>query len=159
MSGGSEIDARIQLAYDESVRGLDIQSSSIDELRSRTGVLLAAASIASAFLGATALKHHHVLYWVSVVAIILFVAAIFFCLSVLWPSEDWEFAYNARTLDTEYFAKDVDASEMCRAMALGNADSRKVNGEKLKRRFTPFRCACVALVANIIMWLVDIGVR
>jgi hypothetical protein len=136
-----------------------MQSASLDELRSRTGVLLAAASLSSAFLGATALKHHDVMFCASVAAIILFVAAIFFCLSVIWPSEDWDFAYSARTLDERYFAKGVDVSEMCRAMALGNADSRATNRERLKCRYTLFRWACGTLGSSIVIWLIDIGVR
>ena len=160
----ADIDPRATLVYDESVRGLDMQSTSIDELRSRTGVLLAAASVASAFLGATALQHHHVLYWVSVVAILLFVATIVLCLCVLWPSEVWEFAFNARTLDDWYFAKDGDAeevtaSDMARQMARSNADSREGNKAHLKCRFELFRFASIALGLNLVFWLIDIGVR
>jgi hypothetical protein len=57
-----DIDARVMLAYDESVRGLNMQSTAVDELRSRTGVLIAAATVASAFLGSTALARHSATY-------------------------------------------------------------------------------------------------
>ena len=58
MSDDDAVDPRVRLTYDESIRGLDMQSATLDELRNRTGVLLAAASLSSAFLGATALEHH-----------------------------------------------------------------------------------------------------
>ena len=45
-----------ELAYGESVRAIESQAGGLDELRTRTGVLLAAASIVASFLGAEALK-------------------------------------------------------------------------------------------------------
>jgi hypothetical protein len=40
-----------KLAYEEAVRGLDKQETLLEALRARTGVLLAASSIATSFLG------------------------------------------------------------------------------------------------------------
>ena len=40
-----------RLAYEAAQRALDKQERLIDELRSRTGLLLAAASLAASFLG------------------------------------------------------------------------------------------------------------
>ena len=44
-----------QLAYDASLRSLDKQEELVAEIRSRTGVLLAASSLAASFLGEPAL--------------------------------------------------------------------------------------------------------
>jgi hypothetical protein len=155
----SDVDPQLKMIYDESVRGLDMQSATLDELRNRTGVLLAAAALSSAFLGATALQRHHVLYWATVLATLLFVGSVILCLAVLWPSEDWEFAFNARTLDETYIASGVDGTAMCRSMALGNGRSRDVNREKLRCRFKLFRWACGTLAASLVFWLLDIGIR
>jgi hypothetical protein len=40
-----------ELAYDASLRRLDKQEQLLEELRARTGLLLAAASLAASFLG------------------------------------------------------------------------------------------------------------
>jgi hypothetical protein len=40
-----------KLAYEAALRGLDKQEGLIEELRTRTGVLLAASSLAASFLG------------------------------------------------------------------------------------------------------------
>jgi hypothetical protein len=40
-----------KLAYEAALRGLDKQENLLEELRTRTGVLLAASSLAASFLG------------------------------------------------------------------------------------------------------------
>jgi hypothetical protein len=154
-----EIDPVAKLVYDESVRGLDMQSQSLDEIRSRTGVLIAAATIAAALLGASALTRHHVTYWANLWALITFGLVVGFCLLVLWPGTKWTFAYNAATLDDTYFKQQVDATEACRSMARGRAKHRKANAKRLRWRYRWFRLACLALLADTILWLVSIGVR
>ena len=47
----SDVDPRVKLAYEESVRGLDMQNETLNELHSRTGVVIAAATVASGILG------------------------------------------------------------------------------------------------------------
>jgi hypothetical protein len=154
-----EIDARVKLAYDESIRGLNMQSTAVDELRSRTGVLIAAATVASAFLGSAALARHPASYWANILGLLAFIAVIGLSLGVLWPSEDWEFVYDPEVLDEDYFVGEVDVTEMCRAMSLGNAGSHQKNQGKLNGRFKLFRFASVALLIDVLLWLVGIGIR
>jgi hypothetical protein len=154
----ADVDPRAEAIYQESVRGLDMQSASLDELRNRTGVLLAAATVASAFLGATALGVHGAFaQWVSAAATLVFASVIGLCLAVLWPAEDWEFVYDARTLDAEYIEKSVDGTAMYRSLAKGNAKSREINRDKLRPRFTLFRIACALLAVDVALWLLAIG--
>lgn len=47
-----------RLAYEAALRALDKQERLIDELRNRTGLLLAAASLAASFLGREAFAGH-----------------------------------------------------------------------------------------------------
>jgi hypothetical protein len=154
-----EIDARVKLAYDESIRGLNLQSTAVDELRSRTGVLIAAATVASAFLGSAALARHPASYWANILGLLAFIAVIGLSLGVLWPSEDWEFVYDPEVLDEDYFVREVEVTEMCRAMSLGNAGSHHENQGKLNGRFKLFRLASIALLLDILLWLVGIGIR
>jgi hypothetical protein len=44
-----------RLAYDASLRSLDKQEQVLDELRARTGLLIATSSLAASFLGRPAL--------------------------------------------------------------------------------------------------------
>ncbi len=148
-----------KLILDEAVRGLDMQSETLNGLRNRTGVLIAAATIAAALLGATALQRHQVTYGVNVAAMGVFGVVVFFCVCVLWPSDKWAFVCSANTLDETYFEKRVDPTHACRSMALGHANHRDSNKRKLKWRFSFFRVACVVLTADVVLWLVGIGVR
>jgi hypothetical protein len=154
-----EIDPLAKLILDEAVRGLDTQSETLNELRNRTGVLIAAATIATALLGATALQRHPVTYGVNLAAMFVFGVVISCCVCVLWPSDKWAFVYSAKTLDETYFERRVDPTQACRSMALGHAKHRDSNKRKLKWRFGFFRVSCAALTADVVLWLVSIGVR
>jgi hypothetical protein len=46
-----------KLAYEAALRGLDKQENLLEELRARTGVLLAVSSLAASFLGQQAFRH------------------------------------------------------------------------------------------------------
>jgi hypothetical protein len=46
-----------QIVYGEAVRAISAQEDNLDALRARTGTLLAAASVATAFLGGQVLAH------------------------------------------------------------------------------------------------------
>jgi hypothetical protein len=48
--------AHYELAYDEARRALDAQESVVNELRTRSGVLIAAAAITTSFFGGRALS-------------------------------------------------------------------------------------------------------
>jgi hypothetical protein len=58
MSGESAERHRARLAYEASLRALDQQQRIVEDIRARTGVLLAAASLAASFLGARVFHGH-----------------------------------------------------------------------------------------------------
>lgn len=154
----AEIDPLAKLIYDESVRALDVQSKALDELRSRTGTLIAATNIGSAFLGAAALKHHPATYSLNLAGFVVFAAVIVTCLFILWP-RGWQFAYEATDLDGAYIVKREDPTQACRSMAKGHTEHRKANRNKLKPRFIAFQLACIGLAADTALWLLSVGVR
>jgi hypothetical protein len=89
--------SREELAYAQSVRALDHQARVLDELRSRTGVLLAGASIVASFLGAQALSGAD-LDLLGGLGLLAFLAVIALSIWVLWPSGGWNFAMSATVL-------------------------------------------------------------
>lgn len=60
-----------QLAYEEAVRGLSQQQSALDNFRTRAGILVSAAAIATSFLGGQALADRGFATW-SWLAVTLF---------------------------------------------------------------------------------------
>ena len=152
-------DARKALVYDESRRAITQQQTALDALRTRTGVVIAAASIASSFLGAQALNDHpafSIWSWLAIVAFgVVGVAAI----SVLWPRKNWFFSNNVDTLLSGYVEGEEPASldEMHVDVAEYNQKHWNENQEKLTKMYVAFQIACGALVLEIAFWLIDLG--
>lgn len=83
-----------QLAYEEAKRQIDRQSSILDGLRSRAGILLAAISVTTSFLGGQALAEHGFSTWAGL-ATAFFVGAGAACVTILWPTAKWTFDLSA----------------------------------------------------------------
>jgi hypothetical protein len=65
-----------KLAYEAALRGLDKQENLLEELRTRTGVLLAASSLAASFLGQQAFQNPSP-RGLAITALVAFVATIY----------------------------------------------------------------------------------
>src|SRR5438105_4214347 len=99
-----------EIVYGESVRAIEAQESALDGLRARTGTVLAAASLTTAFLGPQALARHQSVTiiggtqtlqpvfnlgaWIAIVA---FIAVAGFTIVILLPWT-WDFATSVRIL-------------------------------------------------------------
>jgi hypothetical protein len=151
-------DPRKKLAYEESIRALEQQSSVLDELRSRTGVLLAALSLSASFLGAQALKNSGFAGW-SWAAVGTFAASGLLSLRVLWPGAGWKFTANAKTIIEDVNSGDPPTlDQMYETYAEDNQEVWADNSEKrLKPLFRCFRLAVLALVLQVAFWLLALG--
>ncbi len=150
-----------RLVYEESVRTLGQQRELLDGLRNRSGILLAATSVATAFLSAQALVPHQELDALGWSAIILFCAVVFLSLAVLIPWH-WTFAHHPHALigvhleweDPPPNWQPSTLHEIYRDLSYWNGVHYEENGRKLKLMFAVFALACVALAAEIILWLI-----
>lgn len=97
MSSDSGGDPRIKIVHEEATRGWAQQSSILDEIRARTGVLLATATIAATLLGGTDALRHDKFTFLGVVALVLFCLVVGLCVYVLGPSRDWAFAHDSQS--------------------------------------------------------------
>jgi hypothetical protein len=79
------------LAFEEGVRGLTRQEAQLDGMRSRAGILLSAAAIATSFLGGRALSDHGPEVW-TWLAIAGFMGLAVGARVILWPRRDWAFS-------------------------------------------------------------------
>jgi hypothetical protein len=150
-----------RLVYEESVRTLEQQRDLLDGLRNRSGTLLAAASVATAFLSAQALVPHQALDGVAWSAIVLFCAVVFLTLAVLIPWR-WTFAHHPHALigvhleweDPPRDWRPSSLHEMYRDLSYWNGVHYEENGRKLQVMFAVFALACLALAAETILWLI-----
>ena len=123
-----------KLAYDEAVRGLSQQQSVLESFRTRAGILLSAAAIATSFLGGTALQDGELTRW-SWLAIVVFGLVGLAALFALWPRKDWEvFAAPRRLIETYVeTASALDLAAIRRDLALHMEDSYDENAKRLQR--------------------------
>jgi hypothetical protein len=150
-------DPRKKFAYDESVRALNLQSSALDDLRARTGILLAAVSLTATFIGSRALEEGFSTW--TRLALGFFIASGGFCLGVLWPRGDWGFTFNAKTILEGYIeaSNPAELDEMFVELAEINQTNWETNAEKLRWLYWSFRLAVLALVLQVPCWLAAIG--
>jgi len=95
-----------EIIYAESTRAITAQEASLDELRSRTGVLLAALSVSTSFLGAQTATGG--LGLLGVIALLTFAAAVGACLYVLRPQRGWVFDLDAEILAEDWIDEERD---------------------------------------------------
>ena len=150
-----------RIVYEESVRALSQQRELLDGLRSRAGTLLAATSIATAFLSAQALRDSAALHVLAWTAIVLFCVVVLLTLAILVPW-NWTFAHHPHLLigvhlesaDPPPGWQPSTPSEVYRNISYWDGVHFTENGRKLQLMFVLFALACAALGAEIVIWLI-----
>lgn len=147
--------AGYELAFREGVRELEHQERSLDELRSRTGTLLAVSGLVTSFLGAAALPDAKPWTCALIIAVLAFVATIAFCLIVLWPFTNWRFVNGPAKVIGDYVEGEPPATmaETYRDLALHAGTNAGHNGRRLRWLFWAFEAAAVGLIVQVLAWL------
>ncbi|HEX4745505.1 MAG TPA: hypothetical protein VFU99_01370 [Gaiellaceae bacterium] len=144
-----------ELALDLSRHALGQQESSLNELRNRTGTLLAASSIATSFLGAQSLDDGlGILGWLALAA---FVASTLSAAYVLFPRRSFIFALRGSALFEEEFGDPGGVPETSRRLAYWIEAYRDDNSLLMDRLFAAFRLAAAALVLDVILWTLELA--
>lgn len=160
MAGLAQHAESYKLAFEEGGRALDAQERTVNELRSRAGVLLAAAAIVTSFFGSRAVGGSDLADadWVAITAFVLVAATV---LLVLWPRSDWEFNASPADVIASYIESDEPTTllEIHRDLALHRSSSYDQNARQLKWLFRSFRLGLMALVIEVAAWLVAVAER
>jgi hypothetical protein len=155
-------EAAERIVYEESLRTLTQQKEVFDGLRARAGTLLGAVSIATAFLSSQALERPELdaLTWS---AIVLFCLVVVLALVILVPIP-WvaTFAHHPHLLigihlESERPSPDwkpSTPSEIYRNLSYWNGVHYDRNGRKLALMSAFFSVSCLALAAEIVIWLI-----
>lgn len=159
-----------KLAFDEGGRALDAQERSVNALRSRAGVLLAAAAITTSFFGARVFADDAltVAGWIAVAAFVLVAAAV---LIILWPWRDWEFSADPVDVIATYIETESSATtglpaeagppatlaEIHRDLALHRSASYTDNARLLGKLFWAFRVCLVLVAVEVSAWIVALS--
>jgi hypothetical protein len=150
--------ALAKLSYELSLRTLTQQESSLNELRARTGTLIAASSLVTSFLGGTAIAHGGFDAW-SILALAAFVLSIGLATWVLLPKEKLVFSVYGSVLFEDEIAADVfEIGETHRRLAYWLDGFHSRNEAKIDGLFTCYRAATVALLVEVMFWTIQIAV-
>jgi Na+/H+-dicarboxylate symporter len=150
-----------RIVYEESVRAVAQQRDLLDGLRGRAGTLLAATSVATAFLSAQALRDATALGSLGWSAVVLFCVVVLLTLAILIPW-NWTFAHHPHSLIGVHLESEnpppgwqpSTLSEVYRNISYWNGVHYTENGRKLQVMFVLFALACGALAAEIVIWLI-----
>ena len=138
-----------RLAYEAALRSLDKQESYVEELRGRTGVLLAASSLAAPLLGKQAFQDPSSGGLV-VVALTAFVLSISLDVFILLPKQGLIFAQKGWGLYEEGLLVRGDMSEVYRRLIYQLDSFWKSNDAKIEWLIQAFAIAAAALVVEIL---------
>jgi hypothetical protein len=146
-----------ELGFDLSLRSLTQQESALNELRGRTGTLLAASSLVASFLGgrAVAAPGHG---WLTVAGLAAFVASLVASGYVLWPKSDLVFALRGSALDRAESDDTGGLPETHRRLAAWIEQFIDSNAVVIDRLFWGYRVATVAVFGEVVLWMWKLGV-
>jgi hypothetical protein len=148
-----------ELAYQEGVRALSEQQAVIDGFRTRAGLLMSGAAIATSFLGGAAFAHGTSVWsWLAVAFFVLLAGAV---VAVLWPRHDWEYAVRPELLIENYIEhpQPLELPLIHRDLALHMDRAYLSNRGQLLDLVRLFRWASIFLALEVVSWVVDLALN
>jgi hypothetical protein len=143
-----------ELAYELSVRALQRQETVLDELRSRTGILLTATALVASFLGARALTDGWP--WLAAPGFLGALVTIVLSVYVLAPKTNLTFVQGVRAY--EHFVRmHADLREAQRTLAYWNHGAWENNQLVIDRLILCFGGACGTLVMALFLGSLELG--
>jgi hypothetical protein len=145
-------DSLARISYDASARTLEQQERVLTELRARTGLLLAASSLAASFLGAPTLDDAEPV--ILVLGLLAFASSIGGCLYVLLPRPyAFTFSLIGSAVFEELYDRRDNPDEVYRRLVYQLDRYWKENDVAIQPLFRSFVFATVALVAEVVLLL------
>jgi hypothetical protein len=138
-----------QLSYEAAMRSLERQEARLEELRARTGVLIAASALAASFLGETAFKHPDP-RGLALLALGAFIISIVASVYVLLPKKDLIFVQSGKGLYEGLYPFRDDIPEVYRRLAYDLDRFWESNDTKIKRLTHSYMVAATALTVEIL---------
>jgi hypothetical protein len=153
-----DLSSQYELAYEEGKRALDAQEKLITELRSRAGVLIAAAAVTTSLFGGRAVEDGAVglARWVAIACFVLVGLTV---LAVLWPRDNWILTVDAGHFVATYIERETgprEVPQIHRDLALHMSASYAWNGAQFRRLSIVFRIGAVLLVGEVVAWVIGL---
>jgi hypothetical protein len=146
-----------RLAFEAAQRALDKQERLLEELRSRTGILLAAAALGASFLGREAFGGDP-RRGLAVGALVALLIAIGSSVYILVPKADrFVFAVVGSGLYEGLYETRNDPPEVYRRLAYDLDRFWEANDAEMQKLFIMFRLAAGALVVELLLLVAMVG--
>lgn len=147
-----------EAAYDLALRAIEQQERRLNELRSRTGTLIAAASVAASFLGSQAARAEE-LDVAGGLAVVGYLICVVAALYVLLPHRlVLEFRGSAM-LQAADAVDGASVEEVLRVASGWIERFHEANRDELQRMARWFTIACAGLGIEIVLWTVSLSDR
>lgn len=158
-SAAGETESVLDLIYEEAVRSIALQASTIDEFRTRAGTIVQTASIAAGFLGAGQVISHAKFGWPAWIGVSSFGLVGILTTIVLWPRWHWKLNAGPREMLRSFvdIESPMTLATATRHAAEDLADGLVHNNRRLKAISYVLAAACVFLVVEIVSFLVGLG--
>jgi hypothetical protein len=153
---GSDEPGIHRIAYELSLRVLDQQERVVNDLRARTGTLLAASSLVASFLGGRGIDDGEpgILTGLALAA---FAASVAASVYVLLPKPSLIFALRGTVLFEEEFADPGGLPETYRRLVYWLEGYRAANEPTIGRLFAFYRGATAAVLVQVILWSMELA--
>jgi hypothetical protein len=145
-----------KMAYEEALRALDKQEGLLEELRARTGVLIAVSSLAASFLGPQAFLHPSP-KGLAVTALAAFVATLGASLFILAPKRRLVFTAAGAEIYEGFYAIREDMAEVYHRLALDLDRYWESNEGEMVWLGRAFALAAAALVVETLSMALLLG--
>jgi hypothetical protein len=144
-----------EIAYESAVRALGQQEAALNELRGRTGTLLAAEALTTSFLGAAAIQRG-ALELPGRLAIASFAVSLCIALCILLPWRGLRFSLSALRLYESLHALGEDEEEIHRRTAYWLEALWARNEAVMARLYPLFSMSVAVLVLELMLWAITL---
>jgi hypothetical protein len=144
------------LAYELSFRALSQQEAAVNELRARTGTILAASSVVASFLGGRAIDRAG-FDLLTGLGLLGFAISILLGLAVLSPREGLVFAVRGSALFEAETDDPGGIQETKRRLAYWIEGFRDKNQPAIDRMYLLYRGTTTAVLIEAILWSVGLA--
>jgi hypothetical protein len=144
--------ALAQLSYDAAVRALDLQERAVEQLRARTGTLLAASSLTTSFLGAQAIQRTGGLGTFGALALVSLTGSIGFCVYVLLPKSGLVFSLSAPTMYEGLFEFSDDEEEVRKRLVYWLEEYWQGNQRQIETLDRYYLGGAITLMLQLVFW-------
>src|ERR1043165_1049782 len=147
-----------RVAYEEALRALDKQERLLEELRARTGVLIAASALAASFLGPPAFLHSNP-RGLSISALAAFVVTLAASIFILLPKTNLIFAASGLGIYKSFYELREEMADVYRHLVYDLQAYWDSNNREMLWLSRAFTLASAALVAEVLSLAFFLGGR